>query len=139
MKITNRVFISSLTVILLLAVGCSSSSTPDPEVVPLLEKTINGYLAALESKDLDGSMRYLAESEDRARLQNTLSIVFNMNDSWEFSNIDIEVISQGSKKAKAKVERDITTTTEGETTEEHRVEIAELVLIEGEWLIKSME
>lgn len=134
-----KLAVITIITILLISACSSSSSTPDPEVVPILEQAISGYLAALEAKDLDGAMSYLAESEDRSRLKNGLSIFFNQFDSWEFSNIEIEVISQGSKKAEARVERDVVKTTEGEITEEHRSETAKLVKVDGKWLIESME
>jgi hypothetical protein len=125
----------TIITILLFSACSSSSSTPDSEVIPLLEETINGYLSALQAEDVVDAVNYLTD----VSLSSGLSFYFNTFDSWEFSNIEITVISQSGKKAGATVERDVAKTTGDETTVEHMFETVKLVKVDGKWLIESME
>lgn len=135
MRSTQKMLLSLAATVLLLS-GCgSSSSTPQPGVAAVLKETISGYLAALEAKDVGSAKSYLAEPDPTTL--NGMSAFFTTFDSWDFDNVEITVVSQRGDEAEVQVERDVTTITDGEPTEEHMSETFDLVKLDGVWLISS--
>ncbi len=112
--------------------------TSSPPLMSTPEETIRGYLEALQDKDLNRAVQYLADQSPQTI--NSLSLFFIGFKSWSFENIEITLTSQSSDKATAQVDRDVTTiSNDDRVATEHKSQTAVLIKREGKWLIESMQ
>ena len=119
-----------LAVMLLL--GGSLAACGGEESSP--EDTVRGALKAMGDLDGEKMASYFVE-DMREDLKDGMEFFFAMIDEIRISNIETRLVSESGDSATVEMEFDFEVTAFGETETEHMEDTAELVKVNGKWLI----
>lgn len=100
------------------------------------EDTVRGALKAMEDLDGEKMASYFVE-DMREELEAGMEFSFAMIDEIRISNLETRVVSESGDSATVEMEFDFEVTAFGETETEHMEDTAELVKVDGKWLIRD--
>lgn len=100
------------------------------------EDTVRGALKAMEDLDGEKMASYFVE-DMREELEAGMEFSFAMIDEIRISNLETRVVSESGDSATVEMEFDFEVTAFGETETEHMEDTADLVKVDGKWLIRD--
>jgi hypothetical protein len=98
------------------------------------EDTVRGAVKAMGDRDGEKMASYFVE-DMRAELEEGMEFFFAMIDEIKISNIETRLVSESGDSAVVEMEFDFEITAFDETETEHMEDTAELVKVDGKWLI----
>jgi hypothetical protein len=98
------------------------------------EDTVRGALKAMEDLDGEKMASYFVE-DMREEIEDGMGFFFSMIDEIRISNLETGLVSESGDSATVEMAFDFEVAAFGETQTEHMDDMAELVKVNGKWLL----